>query len=102
MKNIIYSILKYVCRLSLELATNQQMTLLKSPIYFCYVGLKGDEKIVFRKGQPFVEPGYYAEMNGEDITESVQITCSIDISTPGIYNLVCGIQRGRHCENIYT
>lgn len=35
-----------------------------------------------------MEPGYYAEMNGEDITESVQIKGSVDVNTPGIYNLV--------------
>lgn len=28
------------------------------------------------------------EMNGEDITESVQIKGSVDVNTPGIYNLV--------------
>ncbi|MCS2916939.1 DUF5011 domain-containing protein [Bacteroides faecis] len=32
-------------------------------------------------------------MNGEDITESVQIKGSVDVNTPGIYNLsICGIQ----------
>ncbi|MCS2712191.1 DUF5011 domain-containing protein [Bacteroides thetaiotaomicron] len=50
-----------------ELATNQQMTLLKSPILLRWKE-RGDEKIVLEKGQHPVEPGYYAEMNGEDIT----------------------------------
>lgn len=49
---------------------------------------EGDEKIVIEKGQPYVEPGYYAEMNGEDITSSVQIKGNVDVNTPGIYNLV--------------
>lgn len=40
--------------------------------YLLTLEREGDEKIVLEKGQPFVEPGYYAEMNGEDITESVQ------------------------------
>ncbi|MCS2194312.1 DUF5011 domain-containing protein [Bacteroides faecis] len=56
--------------------------------YFVTLEREGDEKIVLEKGQPFVEPGYYAEMNGEDITESVQIKGSVDVNTPGIYNLV--------------
>ncbi|MCS2767728.1 DUF5011 domain-containing protein [Bacteroides thetaiotaomicron] len=44
------------------------MTLLESPI-FVTLEREGDEKIVLEKGQPYVEPGYYAEMNGEDITD---------------------------------
>lgn len=56
--------------------------------YFVTLERLGDTKIVLEKGQPYVEPGYYAEMNGEDITSSVEIKGNVDVNTPGIYNLV--------------
>ncbi|MCS3090151.1 DUF5011 domain-containing protein [Bacteroides thetaiotaomicron] len=102
MKNIIYSIL--VCLpFVFELATNQQITLLKVT-YFVTLEREGDEKIVLEKGQPFVEPGYYAEMNGEELLLNLfRIKGSVDVNTPGIYNLVyAAYNEGRFCQNIYT
>ena len=89
MKNIIYSIL--VCLPFVFGACDKSTDDTSKVTYFVTLEREGDEKIVLEKGQPYVEPGYYAEMNGEDITESVQIKGSI-----------CGIQRGRFCQNIYT
>ena len=86
MKNIIYSIL--VCLPFVFGACDKSTDDTSKVTYFVTLEREGDEKIVLEKGQPFVEPGYYAEMNGEDITESVQIKGSVDVNTPGIYNLV--------------
>ena len=86
MKNIINSIL--VCLPFVFGACDKSTDDTSKVTYFVTLEREGDEKIVLEKGQPFVEPGYYAEMNGEDITESVQIKGSVDVNTPGIYNLV--------------
>lgn len=86
MKNIIYSIL--VCLPFVFGACDKSTDDTSKVTYFVTLEREGDEKIVLEKGQPYVEPGYYAEMNGEDITESVQIKGSVDVNTPGIYNLV--------------
>lgn len=86
MKNIIYSIL--VCLPFVFGACDKSTDDTSKVTYFVTLEREGDEKIVLEKGQPYVEPGYYAEMNGEDITETVQIKGSVDVNTPGIYNLV--------------
>lgn len=70
-ENIIYSIL--VCLPFVFGACDKSTDDTSKVTYFVTLEREGDEKIVLEKGQPFVEPGYYAEMNGEDITESVQI-----------------------------
>ena len=56
--------------------------------YFVTLEREGDEKNSSRKRPILCGAGYYAEMNGEDITSSVQIKGSVDVNTPGIYNLV--------------
>ena len=86
MKKIAYSIL--IC-LSFVFGSCDKSTDDTSKVtYFVTLERLGDTKIVLEKGQPYVEPGYYAEMNGEDITSSVEIKGNVDVNTPGIYNLV--------------
>ena len=58
MKNIIYSIL--VCLPFVFGACDKSTDDTSKVTYFVTLEREGDEKIVLEKGQPFVEPGYYA------------------------------------------
>ena len=59
MKNIIYSIL--VCLPFVFGACDKSTDDTSKVTYFVTLEREGDEKIVLEKGQPYVEPGYYAE-----------------------------------------
>lgn len=86
MKYILYSIL--ACMSFVFGSCDKSTDDVSKVTYFVTLEREGDEKIVLEKGQPYVEPGYYAEMNGEDVTTSVQVKGSVDVNTPGIYQLV--------------
>ena len=97
MKNIIYSIL--VCLPFVFGACDKSTDDTSKVTYFVTLEREGDEKIVLEKGQPFVEPGYYAEMNGEDgfaktFTRTVYV--ADDTASPlksGIYTIAEGSKR---------
>lgn len=85
MKNIVYSVL--VCLSFVFVACDKSTNDTSKVTHFVTLEIVGDEKIFLEKGQPYVDPGYHAEMNGEDITASVQIKGSVDVNTPGIYQI---------------
>ena len=53
--------------------------------------MKGDDFVKLSLGETYTEPGYEATENGEDISEKVKVTGSVDSSTPGFYNLVYSV-----------
>lgn len=55
--------------------------------YYPSVSILGDATILWPQGTAFVDPGCYAEKQGEDITSQVQITGLPDVSKPGIYTI---------------
>ena len=59
--------------------------------YFAELNLKGDDFVKLSLGETYTEPGYEATENGEDISEKVKVTGSVDSSTPGFYNLVYSV-----------
>jgi hypothetical protein len=60
--------------------------------YYPTLELQGDNPVKVAKGGTFTDPGYKAEMNGEDVTAQVTVDDSaLDMSTPGIYQVVYSI-----------
>lgn len=56
--------------------------------YYPTITLKGDNPFVMSKGGSFNDPGYAAEMNGQDVTAQVKVDASgVDTSTPGVYSV---------------
>ncbi len=56
--------------------------------YYPTITLKGDNPLVIKKGGSFTDPGFEAEMNGEDVASQVKVNASgVDTSTPGIYSV---------------
>ena len=54
--------------------------------YYPVIELNGDTEIIYI-GEEYVEPGYTAVMNGEDITDQVTTTNNVDNTTVGIYTV---------------
>lgn len=86
MKRILYSIL--VC-MSFVFGSCDKTTEDTSKITnFVTLERKGDELMFLDKGQAYIEPGYSAEMSGQDVTSSVHVEGEVDVNTPGIYPIV--------------
>lgn len=57
--------------------------------YYAVIELDGPEYMTAPAGTPFVDPGYSATMQGEDITSQVKVTTNMDLQDPklGYYSI---------------
>ncbi len=55
--------------------------------YYPTVEIEGESVIWWTLGETYVDPGCYAEMQGEDVTDQIVISGDVDANTAGIYNL---------------
>lgn len=55
--------------------------------YYPVLGLEGDDPYIVVLGQNYVEPGFTATLNGEDVSDGVTISSNVDSSAPGIYSV---------------
>lgn len=87
MKKIIYSL--FVCLIFAFSSCEDDSTKDTSKVtYFVDLEIFGDAAMVWPKGTPFVEPGFHAVLDGEDVTSDVVVTGSVDVSNAGgIYTL---------------
>lgn len=55
--------------------------------YYPELSLEGDATMYVDNGSEYVEPGYSALLNGEDVTDQVIVSGSVDATTSGIYSI---------------
>lgn len=55
--------------------------------YYPTIELKGESTVYVNKGDEYVEPGYSSFLNGNDITEDVQVISDVDESASGVYTI---------------
>lgn len=55
--------------------------------YYPELTLEGDATMYVDKGSTYTEPGYTATLNGEDVTDQVVVSGTVDPSTSGIYTI---------------
>lgn len=53
--------------------------------YYPVLTLEGDDYMVVDKGAAFVDPGYTATLNGEDVTDQVVVDSNVNTAQSGIY-----------------
>ena len=68
-------------------------------LYRPVITLEGEKNMLLSVGGTYVEPGYNAEANGEDITNNVIVTSNVDTSKPGFYTVTYSVVTP---EGIYT
>ncbi len=56
--------------------------------YYPTLTLEGDQYVFMNTGSSFTDPGFTAVMNGEDVSDQVDITSNIDSSKPGMYTVL--------------
>ena len=55
--------------------------------YYPVLTLEGAQYVTMEVGSSFSDPGYSAIMNGEDVTDQVEVTSNLDSSKPGMYKV---------------
>lgn len=55
--------------------------------YYPVLTLEGPTYDMHTLGQPFVDPGYTATLDGQDITDQVQVTTDLNIDKAGMYTI---------------
>lgn len=60
--------------------------------YYPNMTLEGGTQMTWQAGVPFVDPGISVIMNGEDVTDQISITTSMDLNSPkeGMYSVNYG------------
>jgi hypothetical protein len=86
MKKIIYSL--FIACLAFGFASCDESTHDTSKItYYIEVELDGATTLLWPKGTSYVEPGYTAILDGEDVTSQVVVNGSVNTDLAGIYTL---------------
>lgn len=55
--------------------------------YYPILEMQGDPVIILDKGATFNDPGAVAELNGEDISDQIQVDSDLNANEPGIYHI---------------
>ena len=86
MKKIIFSMIMALPVLLLGSCEKESEGLTRIT-YYPVLTLDGDETVIVNKGGSFVEPGFSAILNGEDVSSEVVVKDNIDSSTSGVYSV---------------
>ena len=55
--------------------------------YYAQLSLEGDKTLYVDKGAEFVDPGYSAIMEGEDVTDMVEVSSNVNTAKSGVYSI---------------
>lgn len=55
--------------------------------YYPILEVLGEPSIIIEKGSSFVDPGYYAELNGEDVSDQVEVVSNVNTAQGGVYEV---------------
>ena len=88
MKRFIYSIVPFMLTLVLlqgckKVTTEGFTTVTSYPV----ITVSGDASIFIKAGEAYVEPGVAATLNGEDVTEDLDIKSTVNTQKPGKYSV---------------
>ena len=85
MKNIKYLAMVALVALSLS-SCDKDTEGLTDITYYPVITLNGGD-VILKLGENYVDPGYSADLNGEDVTSQVVVTNNIDNTTFGSYKV---------------
>ena len=86
-KNIIYTMLFAAASFCLASCSDDESEGKSRITYYPTIELKGGDFYMVEKGKAYTDPGYVSIMGGEDVTDQVTVTGSVDTSKSGLYTL---------------
>ena len=84
MKKLFYIVVVAILALGLTSCEKQSAGLTRIT-YYAQIELNGDETMQVARGSEFVDPGYVATMNGQDVTAQVEVTSNVNTAKSGVY-----------------
>lgn len=87
MKKIFYFVIAAAALVFSTTACEKTSEGLTGITYYPVISLQGDSYMVVDKGSTFVDPGFTAELNGEDYSSQVTVSSNVDTSTSGVYSI---------------
>ena len=88
---VLYKYCLIIASVFLLAACDKETEGLSRITYFCELDLKGDAMEFAPLGGTFTEPGWVASENGEDVTDRVTITGTVNTNVAGLYRLVYSV-----------
>lgn len=87
MKKLVYIAVAALALLSMSACNKVTTEGLTDITYYADIVLTDGNSVLWPIGQPWVDPGYTATVNGEDVTSAVKTSGTPDVNTPGAYTV---------------
>ena len=87
MKKIFYFGIAAVALVCATTACEKTSEGLTGITYYPVISLQGDSYMIVDKGAAFADPGFTAELNGEDYSSKVNISSNVNTSKSGVYTV---------------
>lgn len=86
-KNFLYSMILMLAAMFVTSCEDDSTAGLTRITYYPTLTLEGESFVVAAKGAAYQEPGYSATLQGEDVTDQVEVTSNVDTSKSGLYSV---------------
>lgn len=87
MKNIILLFSLVILALGFVSCDDETTADMTRITYYPTLELEGETSLIVALGEPFVDPGYSSELNGEDVTSEVVVTSTVNTDAAGVYTI---------------
>ena len=90
-KNLLYSMILMLATMFVTSCEKDSTEGLTFVTYYPTLTLEGESIITFPKGSPYQDPGYSATLQGEDVTDQVEVSSNVNTSQSGLYSVTYSI-----------
>jgi len=90
-KNLFYSMILMLATMFVTSCEKDSTEGLTFITYYPTLTLEGESIITFPKGSPYQDPGYSATLQGEDVTDQVEVSSNVNTSQSGLYSVTYSI-----------
>lgn len=90
-KNFLYSMILMLATMFVTSCENDSTEGLTFITYYPTLTLEGESFITAPKGSPYQDPGYSATLQGEDVTDQVEVTSNVNTNQSGLYSVTYSI-----------
>ncbi len=90
-KRFIFAMMAIASMLSLASCDDKETEGLTGITYYAVLDLEGETEMVVNKGDTFVDPGFTATLNGENVNDQVVINSNVNTNKSGVYKVTYSV-----------
>ena len=91
-KNIFFAMMLALISFAMTSCGDKESEGLSHLTYYPLLEMNGDSYMVIYKGSNFTDPGFTATLNGEDVSDQVNVSSNLNTKKSGIYTIVYSIK----------